>query len=156
MANLHPHNHDHCIRTAIQRAQTVCEQQGVRLTPVRRRVLELVWQNHKPTGAYELLPQLAADGFNSAPPTVYRALDFLLEIGLIHRISSLNAFIGCDHPGGQHPTGFFICTDCGNAAELPAARLQAFSTELEQVMGVQVASSSYELTGLCGVCRLKP
>ena len=155
MAISHLHDHNHCIETAIERAQSVCEEKGVRLTPVRRQVLELIWQNHKPTGAYELLPQLALAGFNSAPPTVYRALDFLLEIGLIHRISSLNAFIGCDHPGGLHPTGFFICTDCGNAAELPAETLQTFASQLENELGVQVDSSSYELTGLCAVCRLK-
>lgn len=147
------HNHDHCIENAISRAQAVCEAKGVRLTPVRRRVLELIWQNHKPTGAYELLPQLADAGFNSAPPTVYRALDFLLEMGLVHRISSLNAFIGCDHPGGQHPTGFFICSECGNATELPVDHLNRFSAEFEQALGVRVESGSYELSGCCRQCQ---
>lgn len=147
------HNHDHCIENAISRAQVVCEARGVRLTPVRRRVLELIWQNHKPTGAYELLPQLAEAGFNSAPPTVYRALDFLLDLGLVHRISSLNAFIGCDHPEGQHPTGFFICSQCGDATELPAERLNHFSEELEQALGVTVDSGSYELSGSCSRCQ---
>ncbi len=147
------HNHDHCIEKAISRALTVCEARGVRLTPVRRRVLELIWQNHKPTGAYELLPQLAEAGFNSAPPTVYRALDFLLELGLVHRISSLNAFIGCDHPEGQHPSGFFLCTVCGNATELPAEPMGHFSSELEQLLGVTVDTGSYELSGCCSACR---
>ncbi|MDO6806861.1 transcriptional repressor, partial [Wenyingzhuangia sp. 1_MG-2023] len=77
------------------------------------RVLELIWQSHKPVGAYELLPALANDGFNSAPPTVYRALDFLLDLGLVHRLHSLNAYVGCNHPGANHPVCFFICEHCG-------------------------------------------
>ena len=67
----HPHDHQGCINTALQQAAQMCAEQGVRLTPIRKRVLELVWQSHKPMGAYDLLPALAADGFNSAPPTVY-------------------------------------------------------------------------------------
>ena len=149
----HTHDHGHCVETAMATARRLCKQQGARLTPVRRRVLELIWANHKPTGAYELLPQLAADGFNSAPPTVYRALDFLLELGLIHRISSLNAFIGCDHPGSSHPTGFFICRQCGDATELPAQQLSALAQELSSLLGVLVESETHELTGLCGRCR---
>jgi Fur family zinc uptake transcriptional regulator len=79
---------------------TLCAQKGLRLTALRRRVLELVWQSHKPLGAYDILAVLSEqDGRRAAPPTVYRALDFLLENGLVHRISSLNAFVGCDAPG---------------------------------------------------------
>lgn len=147
------HDHGHCIASAMETAKNLCEQQGARLTPVRRRVLELIWQNHKPTGAYELLPQLAADGFNSAPPTVYRALDFLLELGVIHRISSLNAFIGCDQPGLSHPTGFFICKKCGNATELPAKHLTQLAQALEADLGVIIESGSHEFSGLCAGCR---
>ena len=77
------HDHNHCITTAMDTARSLCEERGLRMTPVRRRVLELVWQNHKPTGAYDLLAQLSEEGFNSAPPTVYRALDFLLELGVM-------------------------------------------------------------------------
>ena len=149
----HTHDHGHCIDTAMAAARRLCEERGARLTPVRRRVLELVWANHKPTGAYELLPQLAQDGFNSAPPTVYRALDFLLELGLIHRISSLNAFIGCDHPGSAHPTGFFICHKCGEATELPPDELSALAERLEELLGVRVEGETHELTGLCSNCR---
>ena len=107
------HDHNHCISTAMDTARTLCEQRGLRMTPVRRRVLELVWQNHKPTGAYDLLAQLSEEGFNSAPPTVYRALDFLLELGVVHRISNCilqvveeHVFLHLRGESGRSPSRF--------------------------------------------------
>ncbi len=147
------HDHNHCITTAMDTARTLCEQRGLRMTPVRRRVLELVWQNHKPTGAYDLLAQLSEEGFNSAPPTVYRALDFLLELGVVHRISSLNAFVGCDHPGHEHDTGFFICKECGNATELPANEIKKLHETLVKKFSFSIETSNHELTGLCQNCK---
>ena len=94
-----PHDHKHCIKGALEEARALCAQKGVRLTALRETVLELIWQSHRPVGAYEILAELTRIQDKSAqPPTVYRALDFLLEHGLIHRLSSLNAFIGCPHP----------------------------------------------------------
>src|SRR5690606_10698879 len=90
-----PHDHEQCVSDALAAAEQVCERSGARLTPVRRGVLGLVWQSHRPMGAYDLLDTLAReDDRRPAPPTVYRALDFLQEHGLVHRIASLNAFIG--------------------------------------------------------------
>lgn len=147
------HDHHACIDSAVAQARALCEEKGVRLTAIRQRVLELVWANHKPVGAYDLLPKLAEEGFNSAPPTVYRALDFLLELGLVHRISSLNAFIGCDHPGEDHPTCFFVCRACGQAQELDADQLSAIARQAEQALGVKVEQQMTELLGLCPACR---
>ncbi|WP_430460663.1 Fur family transcriptional regulator [Thalassolituus sp. LLYu03] len=156
--SLHPnvyrsHDHHACIDSAVAKARQLCEAKGVRLTPIRQRVLELVWANHKPVGAYDLLPGLAADGFNSAPPTVYRALDFLLELGLVHRIASLNAYIGCDHPGEEHPTCFFVCRACGQAQELDAAKVSSVARQAEEALGVVVEQQITELLGLCPACR---
>ena len=90
-----PHDHAHCVAGALAEADALCARLGVRLTELRRRVLELVWQSHKPLGAYDILAVLSEqDGRRAAPPTVYRALDFLLENSLVHRIASLNAFTG--------------------------------------------------------------
>lgn len=147
------HDHKACIHTAVDQARALCEARGVRLTAIRQRVLELVWANHKPVGAYDLLPKLAQEGFNSAPPTVYRALDFLLELGLIHRITSLNAFIGCDHPGEDHPTCFFVCRQCGQAQELDADKISAIARQAEETLGVKVEHQMTELLGLCPACR---
>jgi Fur family zinc uptake transcriptional regulator len=147
------HDHHACIDTAVSRARDLCQEKGVRLTPVRQRVLELVWANHKPVGAYDLLPRLAEEGFNSAPPTVYRALDFLLDLGLVHRITSLNAFIGCTHPGDDHPTCFFVCRQCGLAQELDSAEMSGIAREAEERLGVVVEQQITELLGLCPACK---
>ncbi|WP_221793441.1 Fur family transcriptional regulator [Oceanobacter mangrovi] len=150
-----PHNHSHCVDHAIDRARSLCEQRGARLTKVRLRVLELIWQSHKPMGAYELLAILAQEGFNPAPPTVYRALDFLLDLGLVHRLHSLNAFVGCNHPEDQHPACFFVCEQCGKAQELAADKLQALSRQVEELLGVTVNHQLTELSGICPGCKQK-
>ena len=112
------HDHDHCVEDALAAAERLCAKKDLRFTPLRRRVLELVWSSHKPVGAYALLDQLRDEDLGSAPPTIYRALDFLIENGLIHRIERMNAFIGCSHPGEAHRGFFLICGECGNAEEL--------------------------------------
>ncbi|UTW48373.1 Fur family transcriptional regulator [Bacterioplanoides sp. SCSIO 12839] len=148
-----PHDHHACVDSAVQTAKQLCASEGARLTPIRQRVLELVWQSHKPVGAYDLLPTLAQEGFNSAPPTVYRALDFLLELGLVHRINSLNAFVGCSHPGESHPSCFFVCNQCGEAQELHASQIDQVSAQVEAMLGVKVQQQTTELMGLCPRCQ---
>ena len=100
MFGIEEHDHRVCVKDALEQATAICAKRGARLTPIRRRVLELIWASHKPSGAYDILEALSQEsrGKRIAPPTVYRALDFLLEQGLIHRLESLNAFIGCPHP----------------------------------------------------------
>lgn len=150
-----PHDHQSCINDAMTTAEQMCRDQGVKLTPVRKRVLELVWQSHKPMGAYDLLPLLAQEGFNSAPPTVYRALDFLLELGLVHRLASLNAFTGCTHPGHSHPSCFLICSECGLAQELNAEPLFADLNKAAEQQGFVVQQQLTEVVGLCPECLQK-
>lgn len=150
------HDHDRCIDQALNQAKQLCQQNNLRLTPVRQRVLELIWQSHQPLGAYQILEQLAAEGFNSAPPTVYRALEFLLEQGLAHRITSLNAFIGCNHPGQNHQGHFLICRQCGSAQEL---QLEPLAQQLEgqaQLHGFKIEAETIELSGLCPNCQGGP
>ena len=96
------HDHLDCVRAAVSRAQDLCRRRGARLTPLREHVLELVWCSHAPIGAYQLLERLADTRGRVAPPTIYRALDFLSREGLIHRIVSLNAYVGCPQPGRPH------------------------------------------------------
>lgn len=109
-----PHNHAACIQGAMQHAQALCDKQNTRLTPIRKQVLTLIWQSHKPLGAYDLIELVSSNGKRTAPPTIYRALEFLQGMGLIHRLATLNAFIGCaiqkDHQAGC----FLICTHCHN------------------------------------------
>ncbi len=147
------HDHQHCINAALDKASQLCRQRKSRLTPVRKRVLELVWQSHKPLGAYQLLAQLAAEGFNPAPPTVYRALDFLLEHGLVHRIASLNAFIGCNSPDRSHHGYFLICRACGSAQEVKADNLSRLLRQNAEASGFVIEAETVELSGLCPLCQ---
>ncbi len=150
------HDHHQCIDQALSTAKRLCKQHRARLTPVRQRVLELIWQSHKPLGAYQILEQLAREGFNSAPPTVYRALEFLLEQGLAHRITSLNAFVGCCHPERHHQGYFLLCRACGSAQEL---QLDALGQQLQQIAAAQhfrLEAQIIELSGLCPNCQTAP
>lgn len=147
------HNHQHCIDQALQLARDLCRVRQLRLTPVRELVLKLIWQSHQPIGAYELLPALAEAGFNSAPPTVYRALEFLQEQGLVHRIASLNAFVGCPHPAQAHQGCFLICRQCHSTSELDAGPVHATLEKSAQAIGFSIEQETVEVTGLCPNCR---
>jgi Fur family zinc uptake transcriptional regulator len=146
------HNHANCVASALERAEELCEREGQRLTELRKRVLELVWSSHKPIGAYAILAELK-DGKAAAPPTVYRALDFLMERGLIHRIESLNAFVGCAQPGDDHIVQFLICTGCGNAAEVEDPRVTKAIGAIASDHGFTLQNRIVELAGLCAPCR---
>ncbi|BFM13858.1 Fur family transcriptional regulator [Maricurvus nonylphenolicus] len=148
------HDHEHCIETALQTARDRCLANGARLTALREQVLTLIWQNHKPLGAYALMDMLASQSTKRvAPPTVYRALDFLLEQQLIHRIHSLNAFIGCTHPNEGHPNNFLICQQCGVAIEFNNNQFQQAVSDTAKDHGFTVSSQAVELVGLCVSCQ---
>lgn len=147
------HNHEVCIQQALEDATFLCTERGLRFTPIRKLVLQLIWQNHKPLGAYELLPALKAAGFNSAPPTVYRALDFLQEHGLIHRIALLNAFVGCSEPSKPHNCVFFICRQCKNVLELAEKSLFEPINNQACELNFLPEQQSVELLGICADCQ---
>src|ERR687898_2881620 len=114
------HDHAACIDAALDRAAELCARRGARLTRLRRRVLELVWQGHSAVKAYDLLEMLAREDRSARPPTIYRALDFLMAHGLVHRLESLNAYIGCPQPEASHEGQFLICNSCGHVSEFEA------------------------------------
>lgn len=147
------HDHGHCLANALQDAKAVCTERGARLTPVRQRVLEIIWQSHRPLGAYAILEVLSAEGHSPAPPTVYRALEFLLTHGLVHRLSSLNAFIGCARPGHPGAGQFLLCTSCGTAAELNDARIERAIERSAGAEGFTSQVHTVEISGLCPHCR---
>ena len=149
-----PHDHSRCVSHALAEAESICTRQGLRLTTLRKRVLELVWQSHKPLGAYDILGVLSEeDGRRAAPPTVYRALDFLLENGLVHRIASLNAFVGCNQPEHAHQGQFLICRSCHAAIELEQAAISQAIVASAQAVGFSVEGQTVEVVGLCAGCR---
>ena len=150
-----PDRHDHgdCVEAALEEAIAVCGDPGVRLTPVRRRVLEIIWQGHRPLGAYAILEVLSGEGHSSAPPTVYRALEFLLTQGLVHRLSSLNAFVGCSRPGHPGAGQFLLCTACGTAAELNDPDIERAIEHGAAAEGFVCRDHTVEISGLCPRCR---
>lgn len=147
------HDHRQCIHRALAAAEQRCRRRGARLTPLRRRVLELVWQSHQPALAYDLLDVLREERTGAAPPTVYRTLDFLLEHGLVHRIESLNAFVGCSMPEHEHSGQFFICDRCSTVAELDDPDIHALIGSRARASGYEPAHQTVEVHGRCTACN---
>ncbi len=147
------HDHRHCTDRALERAAAICKRRGARLTDLRRRVLELVWSGHKPLGAYDILDALRRERRGAAPPTVYRALNFLAAQGLVHRIESLNCFVGCSDPELPHSGQFLICTSCGSVAELNDVRIDDAIRDSAAEAGFTVGRRTIEVDGLCPHCQ---
>lgn len=147
------HDHRRCQREGQSAVARLCESRRLRLTARRREVLEILLASHQPLGAYDILAELnRGDGGRPvAPPSVYRALEYLLEAGLIHRIESRNAFVFCAHPGHRSQAQFLICRDCERVAELESrdGRLLAAASRL----GFAVDHSVVEITGVCAECQ---
>ena len=125
----------------------------MRLTPTRESVLRLLWQSHQPLGAYHVQDQLSnLTGKSIAPPTVYRAIEFLSDLGLVHRLASLNAYIGCPFPNSEHSNLFLICTGCGSAAEVAHGALNDVLQNASEKAEFKLESQNIELFGLCPQC----
>lgn len=146
------HDHDDCVSAALGAAEGVCRQRGLRFTGLRRAVLELVWTSHRPIGAYEILDRLNHQGKRAAPPTVYRALDFLIEADLVHRLDSLNAFIGCRDPGNSHVGQFLICRQCRSVAEMDDDDISRLVGRKAAHHGFTAVRQMVEIEGLCRDC----
>lgn len=148
----HEHGHQQCVNAALLHAEQLCAKNRLRLTPLRRRILEMIWQSHKPIGAYELLELLQKEG-RAAPPTVYRTLDFLLENGLIHRLASRTSYFGCSQPGRQHSGQVLICDSCNVLAELDERNISHEISATAESLGFKVHQQMVEVSGLCPNCR---
>lgn len=144
-----PHDHHDCVERTLASAEAL----SLRLTPVRRRTLEILLERHGAMGAYEVLDRLSEDGFGHQPPVAYRALDFLVEHGLAHRIQRLNAFVACAHPGRAHHAAFLICEGCNTVAEIPAEPLRGALESGASALGFTVARATLEAVGLCAGCH---
>jgi Fur family zinc uptake transcriptional regulator len=148
------HDHGRCSADAMAHAEALCIARGERLTPIRRLVLETLAAHHKPLGAYEIIDRLASDGPRRAPITVYRALDFLLENGLIHRIESRNAFVACINNHQQNEiVVFLICERCGAVGEAQANAVAESLKSAAKEAGFAARASVIEIAGTCAHCR---
>lgn len=147
------HDHGDCSSDAITKAEALVAQKGLRLTPVRRRTLEILLEGHRAMGAYDVLQRLSAEGFGNQPPVAYRALEFLTDQGLAHRIQRLNAFAACMHTGEAHAPVFLICSACNHVAEAAAAPVVAALTRAASESGFTIDCSTIEALGLCPACQ---
>lgn len=147
------HDHGACVADAVAAAEARAVEAAAKLTPLRRQVLELICASHVPVGAYDLLERLGHERkARAAPPTVYRALDFLMEHGLIHRINSLNAYIACFGPHRPHDACLLICENCRTVDEIEAQSLRRTIDRKAAGAGFSVHGQTIEVTGLCRAC----
>jgi len=146
------HDHKKCVLKALGTAEHLCVVRGVQLTPIRHQVLELIWESHKAVKAYELLDRIKPLQPAAKPATIYRALDFLIEQGLIHRVESLSAFIGCNCSGYQHEQLLLICKRCHEVEERSAGNvMNALAQEIRMAHFI-VHSKAIEIHGICAKC----
>ena len=139
----------------LARAESLCKERGARLTEQRKTVLQLLCVSDKPLSAYELLDRMRGVVKNPAPPTVYRALDFLLAQGLVHKLESLHAYIGCAHPDHPHVSQFLICDNCGEVAEVEDASVAKSLKAAGKAIGFHTRRPVVEVLGTCAQCTAK-
>ena len=148
------HDHGRCSADAMSHAEALCASRGERLTPIRRLVLEALAAHHKPLGAYEIIDRLADDGPRRAPITIYRALDFLVANGLVHKIQSRNAFVACINNHQESDiVVFLICERCGAVGEAPAAAVAETLKAAAKAAGFTPHAPVIEIAGICAHCR---
>jgi Fur family transcriptional regulator, zinc uptake regulator len=148
------HDHERCASDAIAHAETICAARKERLTPIRRQVLEALLASHQPLGAYELIDRLSVRGARPAPITIYRALDFLREQALVHRIESRNAFIACVHNHeSADPVVFLICEKCGAVGEAASAAVADTIKSASRGAGFSPKTPVIEISGICAHCK---
>ena len=147
-----PHDHARCAGDVLALAEARMVQGGQRMTPVRRRTLQIWLEAHRALGAYDVLERLAAEGYGNQPPVAYRALEFLEENGLAHRIRRLNAFTACMHPGEVHAPAFLICRVCHAVAEAPGPEVGLALGAAARALGFTVERATVEALGLCPGC----
>nr|WP_136251047.1 transcriptional repressor [Ningiella ruwaisensis] len=138
-----------------EKAKDYCEQKGVRFTPLRARVYEILLKEDSSIGAYDLLDKLKAVEDNAKPPTVYRALDFFLELGLVHKVESNNTFMACHHFGCSHPVQFLICDDCGDVQEIQSQGVKETLEAQAEQNSFEIMTQTIEAHGRCKLCRDK-
>ena len=146
------HDHAQCVAAALATADARCTEEGLNLTPVRRKVLEFLLAEHRALGAYAILDLLRDAGFKSQPPVAYRALDFLTEHGFVHKIERLNAFVACSHPSQRHSPAFMICRICDSVAEAEAALEKEPLGVAANAAGFQIERTVVEAEGICPDC----
>ncbi len=147
------HDHTSCIKDALASADAYCDENSLQFTKTRRRVLEILLMEHKALGAYDILAYLSDEGLGSQPPVVYRALEFLVANGFVHKIEKLNAYSACSHPGKSHSPVFMICRLCKNVVEAQTEPVRSALTSTAKTAGFIIERTVVEVEGLCPSCQ---
>ena len=147
------HDHAGCIARTVAAVEALCVERGLRLTAPRRRALEILLEQHKALGAYDVLARMAAEGHGAHPPVAYRALDFLVEHGFAHRIEGLNAFVACPNPASRHRPAFMVCRRCRAVAEAEVAPAEGPLGSSASRVGFRIERTVVEAEGICPACR---
>ncbi|HEU4665783.1 MAG TPA: Fur family transcriptional regulator [Dokdonella sp.] len=142
------------VRGIVSAAVSACAARGVRLTPLRARILELVAQASQPIKAYELLALMRKERGRAGPPTVYRALDFLLEYGLIRKVAAMSAYVVSRQPGDDRRRPLLVCERCGHVTELVNASIERILDGEARARGFRPTSKTIEVQGICAECRV--
>ena len=144
------HNHEICNEHYTDKMEKYCDENSLKLTPLRRKVFEILIRDHKPLGAYQILAILKKEGFASSPPIAYRVLDFLVEKGFVHKIVGLNSFIACSFAGCEHLPAFIICRKCDNVAEIKSEN--TFPPASDTALDFKIEEAMIEILGICPAC----
>ena len=144
--------HQNCVDNALEQAQLVCDENDSRFTSLRKRILELVWARHEPVKAYDLLSELQKEDKSAKPSTIYRTLDFLLELGLVHKIHRQNAFVGCVNPKEDRPSFFLVCNNCHKVSEKHDEEYFKLIKSISKKYQFKLRDTSFEIEGLCNNC----
>ena len=149
------HDHANCVNDSVASVEARCIAEGLQFTPVRKRVFEILLEEHRALGAYEILDRLREEGLGSQPPVAYRALDFLTKHEFVHKIERLNAFIACAHPHDTYTPAFLICRDCNSVAEAETNLSQGRLAQIASATGFVIERAILEAEGLCPNCKPK-
>ena len=146
-------DHSYCVSQALHKAELICENKGLRFTALRRKVLEMIWASHGSAKAYDILDKLKDKDTTAKPPTVYRTLDFLMEHGLIHKLNSLNSYVGCGHPTTEYSECYFlICSECGEIKECCNDKLAKAIADTVKKSRFKPGRVTLEIKGTCPEC----
>ena len=147
------HDHEACAKSALDSARRACKHRHLKLTPVREKVLDILLGSHAALGAYDILEKLTVEGFRSQPPVAYRALDFLVEHGFVHKIERLNAFIACTSSDEGHSPAFMICKRCSQVAEAMSNPISTPLNKAAKAIGFSIDQTVLEVEGICSRCQ---
>ena len=137
----------------VDEAEAICRARGRRLTQQRRTLLDKLLKASRPVTAYELLDLVRPEDDAITSASIYRSLEFLIDMGLVHRLDSTRSFVACDHPDHPHAGQFLICRECGTVVEAEDKRMTQATKHLGQRHGFRLDHRTVELTGVCGPCQ---